>query len=231
MLIKLNWLIGSNILSLAIFDLDNTLIADDSDHAWGEFLCEKGEVDIEAYRWANDHFYKEYQNNTLDIFEYLEFALSPMAQINKQKLLSLRDEFMQQKIEPILLPLGQQLLAEHRNRGDYLLIITATNRFITEPIAQRLEVDALIATELEEKEGLYTGKVAGTPSFQEGKVTRLHHWLKDNDFELAGSYFYSDSSNDLPLLKQVDNPVAVNPDIALEAYAQEHKWKILNLRN
>ncbi len=217
-------------MSLAIFDLDNTLIGGDSDHAWGEFLCEKGIVDVEEYRRANDYFYDQYKNGGLDIFEFLAFALKPLAQLPRPELEQLHQQFMQEKIEPIMLPKAEELLKNHKEKGDFLLIITATNRFVTAPIAERLGVDAIIATDPEEIDGEYTGKVAGTPCFQAGKVERLQAWLAENDHSLEGSYFYSDSHNDLPLLEEVTNPVAVNPDETLEAHANNHLWPVLDLR-
>ncbi|MGI1671700.1 MAG: HAD-IB family hydrolase [Neptuniibacter sp.] len=217
-------------MSLAIFDLDNTLIGGDSDHAWGEFLCEQGIVDAEEYRRANDYFYEQYKNGGLDIYEFLRFALKPLATLAPEQLNTLHQQFMQEKIEPILLPKAEELLAKHREQGDFLLIITATNHFVTNPIAERLGVDAIIATDPEQIDGRYTGEVSGTPCFQDGKVTRLNKWLEAQDFSLEGSYFYSDSHNDLPLLELVTHPVAVNPDEILEEHACNKLWPVLDLR-
>ncbi|WP_420599815.1 HAD family hydrolase [Neptuniibacter sp.] len=217
-------------MSLAIFDLDNTLIGGDSDHAWGEFLCEQGIVDAEEYRRANDYFYEQYKNGGLDIYEFLRFALKPLATLAPEQLNTLHQQFMQEKIEPILLPKAEELLAKHKEQGDFLLIITATNHFVTSPIAERLGVDAIIATDPEQVDGRYTGEVSGTPCFQDGKVTRLNKWLEAQDFSLEGSYFYSDSHNDLPLLELVTHPVAVNPDEILEEHASNKLWPILDLR-
>ncbi len=217
-------------MSLAIFDLDNTLLGGDSDHAWGEFLCEKGIVDADEYSRANDYFYEQYKNGGLDIFEFLSFALKPLAVLEPEQLETLHQQFMQEKIEPILLPKAEELLAKHKEQGDFLLIITATNRFVTGPIAERLGVDEIIATDPEKIDGRYTGKVAGTPCFQDGKVTRLNTWLDDKGFSLEDSYFYSDSHNDLPLLELVTNPIAVNPDDILEEHANNKLWPILDLR-
>jgi|TARA_Y100000782_G_scaffold20848_1_gene22259 HAD superfamily hydrolase (TIGR01490 family) len=217
-------------LSLAIFDLDNTLLGGDSDHAWGEFLCEQGIVDSAEYSRANDYFYEQYQKGGLDIFEFLEFALKPLAKLSTEQLNKLHQKFMQDKIEPIVLPKGLELLKNHKEQGDYLLIITATNHFVTGPIAKRLGVDAIIATDPEQIDGEYTGKVAGTPCFQAGKVSRLNQWLETNDHNLEDSYFYSDSHNDLPLLELVTHPVAVNPDETLEKHANENLWPVLDLR-
>ena len=217
-------------MNLAIFDLDNTLIGGDSDHAWGEFLCEKGIVDSEEYSRANDYFYEQYQKGGLDILEFLDFALRPLAALDRDMLNELHQQFMQDKIEPIILPKALELLQNHKNRGDYLLIITATNHFVTSPIAKRLGVDEIIATNPEEIQGQFTGKVSGTPCFQSGKVTRLSDWLETNEHSLDGSYFYSDSHNDLPLLNMVTHPIAVNPDQILEDHANEKLWPILDLR-
>jgi HAD superfamily hydrolase (TIGR01490 family) len=218
-------------LSLAIFDLDNTLLNGDSDHAWGEFLCAQGIVDASEYKQANDRFYQQYKTGTMDIFEFLEFALRPLAQHSTQQLQQWHDRFMQQCIEPMMLPKALKLLADHRARGDFLLIVTATNHFVTAPIARKLGVDALLATDPEMEDGRYTGKVAGTPCFREGKVKRLHHWLQHNKHTLAGSYFYSDSQNDLPLLELVENPVAVDADEILTHTATERGWPVISLRN
>ncbi len=217
-------------MSLAIFDLDNTLIGGDSDHAWGEFLCKKGIVDTEEYRRANDYFYEQYKSGGLDIHEYLNFALLPLTQHEVSQLKTWHDEFMREMIEPIMLPKADALLKKHREQGDFLLIITATNSFVTQPIAERLGVDAILATDPEMKDGAYTGHVAGTPCFQHGKVERLHSWLADTGHSLKDSYFYSDSHNDLPLLELVDHPVAVNPDEILDEHAQKQGWEVLDLR-
>lgn len=217
-------------MSLAIFDLDNTLLNGDSDHAWGEFLCEKGVVDSEVYREANDYFYVQYKNGTLDIMEFLEFALKPLKDNEPDTLQQLHDEFMQTKIQPMMLEKAATLLQKHRDQGDFLLIITATNRFVTGPIAEHLGVDDTLATDPEQIDGRYTGKVAGTPCFQDGKVKRLHAWLENNSHSLEGSYFYSDSINDKPLLDLVTNPVAVDPDELLKQAAEENGWPIISLR-
>ncbi|RAU16849.1 HAD-IB family hydrolase [Nitrincola tibetensis] len=217
-------------MRLAIFDLDNTLLGGDSDHAWGAFLCEKGIVDPQDYQDANDYFYKQYQNGSLDIVEFLSFALKPLAQHSIADLQAWHQEFMQTKIEPMVLPKALSLLKHHRDQGDYLLIITATNGFITRPIAERFEVDDILATEPEILNNQYTGSFIGSPCFQDGKVTRLHEWLDKTGYSLSGSYFYSDSCNDLPLLEKVDNPIAVNPDEILTKVANERAWPILDLR-
>ncbi len=218
-------------MTLAIFDLDNTLLAGDSDHAWGEFLVEEGIVDAEEYRLANDRFYQEYLNGELDILHYLGFALQPLANHAMSELLAWRKIFMERKVLPMMLTRAEALLQSHRDRGHTLMIITATNRFVTEPIAEALGIEHLIATEPELVNGHYTGEVAGTPSFQDGKVIRLNDWLDAHKRTLEGAWFYSDSHNDLPLLKQVDNPVAVDPDPTLEKYARDNGWQVLSLRD
>jgi len=218
-------------VALVIFDLDNTLIAGDSDHAWGEFLVERKIVDAAYYQAKNDQFFQDYQSGNLIIEEYLAFALEPLANNTLDDLLSWREDFLTKKIIPLMLPKAKALIEKHRKQGDYLLIITATNHFVTERIAQLLEVDDLIATEPEKDNHGYTGKIAGTPSFKEGKITRLNEWLKSNNYSMKGSYFYSDSHNDIPLLELVDNPVAVDPDETLRAYCEKNQWPIQTLRN
>lgn len=217
-------------MTLALFDLDNTLLAGDSDHAWGEFLVEEGLVDAEEYRKANDRFYQEYLNGELDIFHYLRFALQPLARHEMKELLTWREAFMEKKVRPMMQDKARELLDQHRQQGHTLMIITATNRFVTESIADLLGVEHLIATEPELVNGRYTGEVAGIPSFQDGKVTRLNDWLEHHDRSLEGAWFYSDSHNDVPLLKQVENPVAVDPDPRLEALAKESGWPVISLR-
>nr|WP_300306219.1 HAD family hydrolase [Halomonas sp.] len=218
-------------MSLAIFDLDNTLLSIDSDHAWGEFLLEQGAVDPVAYREANDRFKADYDAGCLDMMAFLEVALKPLADNSMEQLAAWHQQFMISKIEPSILPRAEDLIARHRSRGDTLLIITATNRFITAPIAARLGINELIAVEPEIMHGRYTGKVSGTPSFQQGKVTRLNEWLEDRDDTLDGAWFYSDSHNDLPLLELVEHPVAVDPDMKLREVAEQRSWKIISLRD
>lgn len=218
-------------MSLAIFDLDNTLISIDSDHAWGEFLLEQGAVDPVAYREANERFMADYNAGTLDMAAFLEMALKPLAENTPEQLAAWHQQFMASKIEPNILPKAEELLARHRTKGDTLLIITATNRFITAPIANRLGVDDLIAVDPEIVDGRYTGRVAGTPSYREGKVTRLKQWLEGQEFTMDGAWFYSDSHNDLPLLEQVEHPVAVDPDNTLRQIAEERQWRIMSLRD
>lgn len=220
-------------MTLAIFDLDNTLIAGDSDHLWGEFLVQQGLVEAATFKAKNDQFYQDYLNGELDIFAYQKFVLGFLAQHSLVELANWHQQFMEESITPIMLPKAFELIAKHRNQGHFIMIITATNDFITAPIAEAFGVDHLIAVSAERDEyGGYTGEVAGTPSFHEGKITRLNEWLAENpNYSMAGSYFYSDSHNDLPLLDIVDHPVAVNPDDKLTVAAQAKGWPIMDLRS
>ena len=217
-------------MSLAIFDLDNTLLSGDSDYLWGVFLGEQGIVDAGFYEKENERFYQEYKDGHLDIMEFLQFSLRPLAENNLQKLLAWRQQFIDEKIRPIIPDASLQLIRQHQARGDTLMIITATNAFVTQPIAQLMGIPHLIATDPEMIDGNYTGQVEGEPSFQYGKVKRLNNWLASNDETLQGSYFYSDSHNDIPLLDIVDHPVAVDPDDTLRKYATENQWPIISLR-
>lgn len=217
-------------MALALFDLDNTLLDGDSDYLWGCFLAEHGIVDAEAYESENQRFYAQYLEGSLDIHEFLRFQLKPLATHKRAQLEAWRAQYLVEKIDPILLPRARALLDKHRAQGDQLLIITATNRFITEPIAKRYGVDQLLATEPEIVAGEYTGAVNGTPCFQAGKVEQLHNWLEKENQTLEGSWFYSDSHNDLPLLEQVEHPVAVDPDDKLKSHARAMGWPITSLR-
>ncbi|MDO9322138.1 MAG: HAD family phosphatase [Pseudomonas sp.] len=217
-------------MRLALFDLDNTLLAGDSDHAWGDYLCERGILDGVAYKARNDEFYQDYLAGRLDINDYLNFSLEILGRSEMAQLAQWHREFMRDCIEPIILAKGEALLAEHREAGDQLLIITATNRFVTGPIAARLGVDTLLATECEMHGGRYSGRTTDVPCFKEGKVTRLSRWLAETGMSLEGSCFYSDSMNDLPLLEQVSRPVAVDPDPRLQAEAERRGWPIISLR-
>ncbi|HEB56259.1 MAG TPA: HAD family hydrolase [Gammaproteobacteria bacterium] len=217
-------------MTLAIFDLDNTLLDGDSDYLWGRFLCDEGLVDAKSYEIENKRFYEEYKTGVLDIFEFLSFSLQPLSEHSMDELAVLHEKFMDTVIRPRITPAARQLLEKHRNNDDFLLIITATNLFITAPIAQELGVDDIIATDAEIKNERYTGKVEGTPCFREGKVTRLEQWLKQQGQNLAESWFYSDSHNDLPLLECVTHPVAVDPDETLADHASTRGWSILSLK-
>lgn len=218
-------------MALAIFDLDNTLLAGDSDHLWGRFLAKKGMVDGESYEKENQRFYDEYKLGRLDIYEFLAFSLKPLADTDPDTLNRLHGEFMASEILPIVPHKSRELLDRHRQQGDTLLIITATNRFVTEPIATALGVDHLLATDPEMLDGRYTGQVTGIPCFKEGKVKRLDAWLANTHHSMEGSWFYSDSLNDIPLLERVDHPVAVDPDDTLAQHAEMKGWSIISLRD
>jgi HAD superfamily hydrolase (TIGR01490 family) len=217
-------------MPLALFDLDNTLIAGDSDHAWGEFLVRMGRVDAAEHQRRNDAFFQDYQAGRLDINAYLRFALAPLATMTTGELAHLHRQFMSEVISAWWLPRAAAVITRHRSAGDRLVVITSTNRFVVEPICAHLGITDLIATELEQIDGRYTGNILGEPSYRDGKVIRLQQWLENRDQSLAGSYFYSDSINDLPLLQHVDNPVAVDPDPQLRAVATAEGWPIISLR-
>ncbi|MDD5276153.1 MAG: HAD-IB family hydrolase [Methylovulum sp.] len=218
-------------MSLAIFDLDNTLIGDDSDYLWGQFLVDQGVVDKDQYERANEKFYDDYKQGTLDIVEFLRFSLRPLAEHPPEQLYLWREHFIRDIITPLLLKPAQQLIDKHRAQGDTLLVITATNRFVTEPIVQLYGITNLLATTPEFTDGKYTGGFIDIPCFQDGKVKLLEAWLKNSTESLQGSWFYSDSHNDLPLLNLVDHPVAVDPDEKLALFAKEANWPIISLRN
>lgn len=217
-------------MSLAIFDLDNTLIADDSDYLWGQFLVDQGIVDKIYYEHANAKFYDDYKQGTLDIVEFLNFSLKPLAENPPELLYRLRAKFVDNVIKPLLLKPAQELIDKHRKRGDMLMVITATNRFVTEPIVNLYGIDTLLATTPEFKDGKYTGQFIGIPCFQEGKVIQLEDWLRRTGNNLENSWFYSDSHNDLPLLTKVSHPVAVDPDSKLRDYAENIGWPVISLR-
>jgi HAD superfamily hydrolase (TIGR01490 family) len=216
-------------LSLAIFDLDHTLLRGDSDHAWGAFLVERGLVDGAFYQRENERYYAQYKAGTLNIVEFLAFALAPITKVDRATLDAWHAEFMREKILPMITAPARALVEQHRARGDTLIIITATNRFVTEPIAREFGIDHLLATDPETLEGCFTGRIVGTPCYREGKVVRLREWLARQHESLDGSWFYSDSHNDLPLLETVTHPVAVNPDDVLRKVAMQRQWKILSL--
>ena len=217
-------------MPLALFDLDNTLLEGDSDHAWCEFLIEQKILDGDRFRAENERFYAEYIAGTLDIYAFLDFQLKPLAENTIVDLQHWHQQFMQQRVHGMIRPAAQALVEEHRARGDELLIITATNSFVTRPIAHAFGIKHLIATEPEKIGNRYSGRVSGTPCFREGKVTRLNQWLQGTDHTLQGSTFYSDSHNDLPLLKQVTHPIAVNPDPTLQIHAEKAGWPVLDLK-
>lgn len=217
-------------MKLAIFDLDNTLIGGDSDYLWGQFLCAHGHLESKTHRLQHERYYQDYKAGRLDIHEFLEFQLQPLAGAESDFLVKLRAQYLAEKITPVLLDKSCELIAEHQRQGHVLLIITATNRFITQPIAELFGIKNLIASEAEMKDGRYTGKPMGIPSYAEGKVTRLNAWLKENNYQPEETWFYSDSHNDLPLLRIVDHPVAVDPDKILRDEASNQGWPIISLR-
>jgi HAD superfamily hydrolase (TIGR01490 family) len=219
--------------NLALFDLDNTLLAGDSDYNWSLFLIKQGLLDEKTHHERNEQFYLDYKNGTLDIYKFLAFQLKPLAEHSVADLNALHANYMESVIRPMMTKKAQDLVNQHKAQGDLCLVITATNSFVTKPIAQAYGIAHLIGTDPEMVNGAYTGGVAGVPSFQEGKVTRLNQWLAERGQVLADfeqSYFYSDSHNDLPLMKLVTHPVAVDADAKLTDYAQQHGWPHISLR-
>jgi HAD superfamily hydrolase (TIGR01490 family) len=217
-------------MPLAIFDLDNTLLSCDSDFEWGQFLVKKNLVDAKEYDKANRYFYDAYQQGTLDIVEFSAFSFKPLSLHSMKTLNALHDEYLQTVIKPNITKKSRALIQHHKDKGDTLLIITATNSFITRPIAKELGIETLLATEPKIIDGKYTTEIEGIPCFQAGKVTRLNTWLKENKQNLKGSIFYSDSHNDLNLLELVDTAVAVDPDDSLREIALKRDWKLISLR-
>ena len=220
-------------MNLALFDLDNTLLAGDSDYEWAQFLIAKGVVDKALYTRKNDEFFEHYKAGTLDIQAFLDFQLAPLARHSREQLNAWHAEFMQQHISPIIAPGSRALIAIHRDAGDLMCVVTATNSFVTTPIAHRLGIPHLIGTIPAQIEGRFTGQVEGIPSFREGKITRVESWLVSmgmwwSDFER--SWFYSDSLNDLPLLEHVTDPIAVDADPTLQAIAANNNWTRISLR-
>lgn len=218
---------------LALFDLDNTLLEGDSDHAWGEFLIWKNLVEEKAHREKNDYFYNQYKQGALDIHSYVAFTLEPVMQLDSKQRAELHTEFMEHSVKSIILNKGRELVRAHLEAGDFCIIITATNEFIASPIAKLFEADLLIATELQTNDDKYNGKISGTPCYQDGKVSKLNAWidLQESRFNLSDAVFYTDSINDLPLLREVAIPVAVDPDQDLHDKAESEGWKILTLRD
>jgi HAD superfamily hydrolase (TIGR01490 family) len=220
-------------MRLALFDLDNTLLTGDSDYEWGQFLVDRGVLDRDEYEAQNRTYYEQYLRGTLDIHEYLGFALRPLAEHPPGDLERWHGEFMRDRIMPMITPAARGLVRKHLADGDLCAIVTATNSFVTAPIAREFGVAHLIATEPECRDGRFTGRVAGTPCFREGKLARLDEWLHGSGRRLedfAETVFYSDSHNDLPLLRRVTRPVAVDPDGLLAAEAAQHGWAVISLR-
>ena len=217
---------------LALFDLDNTLLSGDSDHAWGEFLIHRGLVDENTHRNKNNLFYEDYLNESLDIEAYVSFTIEPIKKLTKEQRDRLHEDFMAFSINSIILPKARRLILEHKSKGDLCIMITATNSFITKPIADIFQVDYLLATELEVERGLLTGRVSGVPCYQEGKLSRLQQWLEGSreNFSLENSAFYSDSINDLKLLEAVGTPIVVDPDNKLLRISQERGWTRISLK-
>ena len=220
-------------MNLVIFDLDNTLLDGDSDYNWSLFLIKQGILDQKSYEQRNEQFYKDYQSGSLDIDAYAEFQFKPLKENPRSELDQLRSKYIAEVVSPMISSKAKNLVEKHRSLGDMLLIITATNSYITKPIANLFGIEDLIGTDLEEIDGQFTGKILGQASFQEGKIIRLNAWLEDRNLKLnefEQTFFYSDSKNDLPLLKLVSNPVAVNPDNILEEEAKKNNWPIMSLR-
>ncbi|MBI3936599.1 MAG: HAD family hydrolase [Betaproteobacteria bacterium] len=217
-------------MRLVLFDLDNTLLSGDSDFEWAQYLIERGVLDREVYEARNQHFYDQYRAGTLDIHEFLDFQLKPLSRHPRAVLEAWHRDYLERKVRPMIRCKALELVARHR--GDTCAIVTATNSFVTAPIAREFGVPHLIATEPEEAGGEFTGRVAGVPCFREGKVARLEQWLAARGETLAAygeSRFYSDSLNDLPLLTRVTHPVAVDPDATLRTHAERHGWPIISL--
>ena len=220
-------------MRLILFDLDNTLLAGDSDYEWGQFLIDRGILERRSYEEQNQAYYQQYVAGTLDIHEFLGFALRPLAEHTPQELARWHAEFMRTRILPMIGPAARALVRGHLDGGDLCAIVTATNSFVTAPIAREFGIRHLIATEPESRDGRFTGRVAGTPCFRDGKVARIGEWLAGLGQRLADfaeSIFYSDSHNDLPLLEKVSRPVAVDPDAKLSAEAARRGWAVISLR-
>ncbi|MFZ9511701.1 MAG: HAD family hydrolase [Burkholderiaceae bacterium] len=217
---------------VALFDLDHTLLPIDSDYSWGVFTTHIGWTDPVVFRQRNDEFYAHYKAGTLDIHEYVRFAVEAVRIHGPQKAQAAHERFMREVVHPALHPSAYEMVAAHRTRGEHTVIVTATNEFVTRPIAALFEVQELIAVELERgSDGWITGEIRGVPSAREGKVTRTEQWLAARGWAWGDvhSTFYSDSINDLPLLERVNEPVATNPDERLRAVAQQRGWRILDL--
>ena len=217
-------------MTLALFDLDNTLLGGDSDHAWGQFMATRGLVDEASYAADNDRFYQNYLRGELDAIAYQQFCMKPLAGKSVDAMAELHREFMARHIAPIWLPDAEALVEKHRSQGHRLIVITATNRFVVSPIVEKFGIVDLICSETEIVDGKYTGNLVDEPCVGQGKVTKLERWMAAAGETLEGAFFYSDSHNDLPLLNLVENSVAVDPDERLKAIAQEKGWPVISLR-
>ena len=217
---------------IVLFDLDHTLLPIDSDYSWGEFTQAIGWTDPVVFKQRNDAFFQHYQAGTLDVHDYVRFATEAVRLRGRAAALPAREKFMRDVIGPAIRPEARALLDEHRRAGEQLVIVTATNEFVTGPIADAFDVQELIAVRLAKgDDGWITGEIDGVPSMRDGKVTRVAEWLgaRGLDWGSVHTTFYSDSMNDLPLLERVDHPVATNPDARLRAVAQQRGWRILDL--
>ena len=219
-------------MKLALFDLDQTLLPLDSDQSWGEFTLNLGWVDRQRFKQRNDAFYADYNAGCLDIHAYVRFATEAMRQRGLVQAQEAHQAFMREVIQPAITPQALQLVEQHRAQGEILVMVTATNEFVTGPIAQAFGMDVLLAVQLKrDEQGNFTGDIDGTPSLREGKVTRVNQWLAEQGLSLSEVHatFYSDSMNDLPLLEKVDVPVVTNAGPELKQIAQERGWRILDL--
>lgn len=220
-------------MELALFDLDNTLLAGDSDFEWAQYLISRGVLDKEVYEARNQQFFDQYKAGTLDIFEFLDFQLKPLARHSRQQLDAWHREFMETRIQPMMTDAARALVNQHLSAGSVVAIVTATNSFVTGPIARAFGIPHLIATIPAQENGAFTGQPRGIPAFKTGKIERVDAWLESLGLcwdSFARSWFYSDSHNDLPLLGKVSNPVAVDPDDTLRAHAESQGWPVISLR-
>ncbi|HHB75448.1 MAG TPA: HAD family hydrolase [Desulfobulbus sp.] len=218
-------------MTLAVFDLDNTLLSGDSDYGWGKFLVDRNLVDREMYNQANEKFYQDYKQGILDIYEYSAFSFRPLADRSMEELKQLHRQFMHEVVRPMMGDKAMNLVEKHRRQGHVLLVITATNSFITRPIVQAFGIDHLLATDPKIINGRYSTEIDGIPCYKEGKVQRLEKWLQDTNQTLDDSWFYTDSINDRTLLEKVTHPVAVDPDDKLLALARRQGWQVMSLRS
>ena len=219
-------------MQLALFDLDHTLLPIDSDYEWGQFLVRIGAVDAQMFARENERFFRQYQDGSLDIHAYAAFAFDPLVRNDAATLAGWHARFMDEVIRPQIRPAARALVARHRDAGALTALVTATNDFVTAPIAREFGIEHLIATRAEHDGRGYTGRIAGTPAFREGKVARTDAWLAERGLgwnQFDASHFYSDSANDIPLMERVSSPVATNPDARLRAHAQARGWPVIEL--